>query len=69
LRSTDGVLKQADTLVVLAEVLQAAGRPDESGAAAAEALGLYEAKGNVVAAARVRASLAALSGRASAARV
>ncbi|HEV8248445.1 MAG TPA: adenylate/guanylate cyclase domain-containing protein, partial [Gaiellaceae bacterium] len=47
LRSTDGVLKQADTLVVLAEVLQAAGRPDESGAAAAEALGLYEAKGNV----------------------
>jgi class 3 adenylate cyclase/tetratricopeptide (TPR) repeat protein len=43
----------------LGEVLRLAGRPEESAAALEEALRLYEQKGNVVAATRVRALLAA----------
>jgi hypothetical protein len=64
LRPTDGVLKQADALVVLSEVLRAAGRPEEAEGAALEALALYDAKGNAVAAAQVREALAAVSNRA-----
>ena len=42
----------------LGEVLRLAGRPQESAAALAEALELFEEKGNFVAAERVRALLA-----------
>jgi hypothetical protein len=44
-----------DVLLDLAEVLRLAGRPDEAEAATAEAVSLYEGKGNVAAAERARA--------------
>ena len=53
---------KGDSLVQLAEVLQAAGRADEAVAAYSEALALYEQKENVVAAGRVTRSLAVLRG-------
>lgn len=43
----------------LGEVLRLAGRPQEAAAALAEAISLYEEKGNLVAAERLRAVLAA----------
>jgi class 3 adenylate cyclase/tetratricopeptide (TPR) repeat protein len=49
---------QAESLAALGEVLQLAGRVEESRAALEEAVGLYEAKGHVVGAERVRALLA-----------
>ena len=67
LRATDGVLKQADALVVSSEVLGAAGRVEDAEGAALEALALYDAKGDVVASARLRDALASVSDRASAA--
>ncbi len=51
---TDLVDRQGDALLDLAEVLRAAGRPDEADAAAGEALDRYERKGNVVSAGRAR---------------
>ena len=51
---------KGDSLVQLADVLRAAGRTDEAVAAYSEALKLYEGKENLVAAARVSRSLAAL---------
>jgi len=51
---TSDLNRKADGLVDLAEVLHRAHRPQEAAAAAAEALELYEAKGNLVGAARAR---------------
>jgi hypothetical protein len=48
---------RADTLLDLAEVLRPAGRPEEANAATRDALGLYEAKGNIAAAESVRVLL------------
>ncbi len=58
--TTDGLEWQAEVWGDLAEVLDAAGRRDESIAAWREALGLYERKEIVLLARRVRARLAAL---------
>jgi DNA-binding SARP family transcriptional activator len=44
-----------DVLLDLAEVLHLAGRVEDAGATAVEAVGLYDRKGNVVSAARARA--------------
>jgi len=52
---TDYVTDHADILVDLAEVLAAAGHTEQAIDSLDEAFGLYQAKGNVVAAARVRA--------------
>ena len=51
---TSDLNRKADGLVDLAEVLHRAHRSQEAPAAAAEALELYEAKGNLVGAARAR---------------
>ena len=51
---TDFVSWHADVLVDRAEVMRLAGRPDESAEAARQALELYELKGDVVSAARLR---------------
>jgi class 3 adenylate cyclase/tetratricopeptide (TPR) repeat protein len=51
---------RGDCVVMLATVLAEAGRPDEASAALAEALDLYELKGNVVSAERVRRLSASL---------
>jgi predicted ATPase/class 3 adenylate cyclase len=58
---SDFLNHRADTLMDLAQVLQAAGRGDESTQATAQALGLYEEKSNVAGAAKARASLAPLA--------
>jgi len=55
---TDFVPFRADVLVDRADVMRLAGRPDEAAAAAREALDLYEIKGDVVSAARIRAQMA-----------
>ena len=57
-KGTDGLTLHGDALLDLAEVLRAAGRPDEAEAAVERALALYERKGNVVSATRARAALA-----------
>jgi ATP/maltotriose-dependent transcriptional regulator MalT len=59
-RRTDDLNTRADKLADLAEVLRLAGRDEEAGAALADALGLYEAKGNIVSAGRARALLSEL---------
>jgi ATP/maltotriose-dependent transcriptional regulator MalT len=51
-RGTEAPMLQADALAELAAVLRAADRPDEAQRAIAEAIGLYESKGNRVAAQR-----------------
>ncbi|TML52136.1 MAG: tetratricopeptide repeat protein [Actinobacteria bacterium] len=51
---------KGDSLVLLGDVLNAAGRTDEAIAAYAEALALYEQKENLVGAGRVSESLALL---------
>jgi class 3 adenylate cyclase/tetratricopeptide (TPR) repeat protein len=51
---TDYLDDRAQAVADLAEVLRLAGRPKESAAAVAEAIRLYEEKGNVVAAGRLR---------------
>jgi tetratricopeptide (TPR) repeat protein len=53
-RSDDVIDDQANTLMDLAEVLEIAGKPEEAMPLAAEALQLYERKGNVVSAANAR---------------
>ena len=60
---TDFLNTQAGALLDVAQVCHEAGRFDESNTAAAKALGLYEQKGNRVAAQRVRDRLAFLSKR------
>jgi hypothetical protein len=57
--ATDSPYFAAEALEALAAALSAAGRESEAERAAAAALGLYEAKGNVVAAERLRAGRAA----------
>jgi class 3 adenylate cyclase/tetratricopeptide (TPR) repeat protein len=54
---TDGLNLHGDALIDLAEVLGAAGRPDEARAVVEHALALYERKGNLVSVARARAAL------------
>jgi type II secretory pathway component PulJ len=56
---TDFLNLHADALMGLAEVLHAAGRPTDATMAAA--LTLYERKGNLISAARVRAAVEAAS--------
>ena len=51
-RGTEAPMLQADALAELAAVLRAADRPDEAQRTIAEAIALYEAKGNRVAAQR-----------------
>jgi class 3 adenylate cyclase/tetratricopeptide (TPR) repeat protein len=53
---SDDINSQGEALADLAEVLGRAGRRGEAAAAAREALELFEAKGNTVAAARMRAA-------------
>jgi tetratricopeptide (TPR) repeat protein len=55
---TDFLNHRAEALIVLGRVLAQRERPEEAQAALAEALSLYERKGNVVAAAQVRSDLA-----------
>jgi class 3 adenylate cyclase/tetratricopeptide (TPR) repeat protein len=59
--SGDGIDDQGAALSVLAEVLVAAGRPDEAAALLREAIERYERKGNVVSAGQARKGLAALA--------
>jgi class 3 adenylate cyclase/tetratricopeptide (TPR) repeat protein len=61
LGSTDGIVKQGDALIALAQVLELAGKTAEARRALAEALALYEQKGNEVSARTARAALAGLS--------
>ncbi|HET9309772.1 MAG TPA: adenylate/guanylate cyclase domain-containing protein [Actinomycetota bacterium] len=60
---TDMLDDRASARLDLAEVLGLAGRPDEAATALEEALALYERKGNVVMAGRVRDRLAMLRHR------
>jgi class 3 adenylate cyclase/tetratricopeptide (TPR) repeat protein len=53
--TTDDIQLRAEALTALAEVLRTAGSPEQSEIALGEAIALYERKGNVVAAATVRA--------------
>ena len=57
------VVLHADVLLDLAEVLRLAGHPEEADATTAEAIGLYERKGNVAAVARARRELGDRSSR------
>ncbi len=59
MESTDLLSHRADAMLDLAEVLRACSRLREGRGAIQTALGLYEAKGNVAAAARARALLEA----------
>ena len=54
---TDFLNQHGDALLELAAVLAQAGRAPEARAAAGEALGLYERKGNLIAAAQARRQL------------
>jgi class 3 adenylate cyclase/tetratricopeptide (TPR) repeat protein len=54
---TDYLDRRAEAVADLAEVLRLAGRPNESASALEEAIRLYEAKGNVVAAERLSSLL------------
>ena len=56
------VVLHADVLLDLAEVLELARRPQEAREATAEAVSIYERKGNVAAARRARGLLTASSG-------
>jgi ATP/maltotriose-dependent transcriptional regulator MalT len=57
-RETDDLLQKAEALLDRSAVLTALGRTDEAGAALAQALALYEQKGDAVSAARIREALA-----------
>ena len=54
---TDALVDHGEALLDLARVLREAGHVDDASSAATEALALYEAKENVVEAARARAFL------------
>jgi predicted transcriptional regulator len=56
-RHSDGIVFLADALTDFSEVLRFTGREDEVRAVRAEALGLYERKGDVVSAGRLRSLL------------
>jgi DNA-binding SARP family transcriptional activator/class 3 adenylate cyclase len=58
--ASEFIVLHADVLLDLAEVLELAGRPDEARAAAADAVSLYERKGNVAAARRARGPVGSL---------
>jgi hypothetical protein len=58
--ATDYMIERADTLMHLAEVLDAAGRPAEAAEEARIAVALYEDKGATVLIERARAELARL---------
>jgi tetratricopeptide (TPR) repeat protein len=58
---TDFVNHKGDALIDYAIVLRESGRTDQARAAFAEGLGLYQLKGNVVAAEKARAHLAGLA--------
>ena len=58
--STDFVTTRADALTELAAILQQGGRVEEATSAAVEGLALYEQKGNIVAAGKIRTHLAVL---------
>lgn len=60
--STDFLGWHAEVMEDRVEVMHLAGRPDEAAAAARQALGLYEQKGDIVSAPRVRARHAAILG-------
>jgi class 3 adenylate cyclase/tetratricopeptide (TPR) repeat protein len=57
---SDEINSQGEALADLAEVLRLAGRPTEAAEAAREALARFEEKGNTVAAAHARSTIAAL---------
>jgi class 3 adenylate cyclase len=57
IRRTDSVNRHAESLLALSEVVHIAGRQEEALAVVQKALRLYEAKGNLVSAKRVRALL------------
>jgi class 3 adenylate cyclase/tetratricopeptide (TPR) repeat protein len=57
IEGTDALNMRASSLIGLARALGAAGRSDEAAKSAAEAVQLYEAKGNVVSAGKARALL------------
>ena len=57
IRRTDDINETAHTLHALGAILRLAGREDEAHEALAEAIELYERKGNVVMAGRTRAAL------------
>jgi hypothetical protein len=61
LARTDWLVHRAESLAALAEVLRAGGRTQEAAAALREALALAEQKGDLVNAARLRASLEELA--------
>ena len=54
---TDDPTAQADTRLVLAQVLMTADRRDESAVPVVEAIALYEAKGNALGAAYARTQI------------
>jgi Flp pilus assembly protein TadD len=56
---TDALVWKGDSWADLAEVLEVVGKHDEAKAALERALALYERKGNVVSAKRIRARLSA----------
>ena len=58
---SDFLVLRGDAVLVLGEVLRAAGRADEAAPALEEALTLYEQKGNTVSAARAQALLEDMS--------
>jgi hypothetical protein len=59
---TDGLNEHAKVLLDLAEVLGLAGRRQDAAAAALEALGLFERKGNIVGATRARTVVDRMAG-------
>jgi class 3 adenylate cyclase/tetratricopeptide (TPR) repeat protein len=61
-QATDFLSLRGEALMGLAKVYRLGGRPAESAAALADALALYERKGNLVAAATARSALSDLSG-------
>jgi hypothetical protein len=63
IRTSDEPDSQGDGLLTLAEVLELSGRPAEAATAARGALELFEAKGNVISAARSRQVLEDLAQR------
>ncbi len=60
IQRTDYLESQGDALGSLAHVLRTSGRDEEAAATLKEAIDRYEAKGNVVSAARAREALAEL---------